>query len=82
MNRKIKSVLYFLFIILGHLDVSEFLEKTITSLRKLKKKRKKNISKIMKILKLVMRFKKFDFHGNLPEAGRFRELDHKQFELE
>jgi hypothetical protein len=22
------------------------------------------------------------FHGNLPEAGRLRELDHKQYELE
>jgi hypothetical protein len=22
------------------------------------------------------------FHGNMPEAGRFRELDHKQYELE
>jgi hypothetical protein len=22
------------------------------------------------------------FHGNLPEAGRFRELDHRQYELE
>jgi hypothetical protein len=21
------------------------------------------------------------FHGNFPEAGRFRELDHKQYEL-
>jgi hypothetical protein len=22
-----------------------------------------------------------NFHGNLPEAGRFRELDHKKYEL-
>jgi hypothetical protein len=23
-----------------------------------------------------------NFHGNLPEAGRLRELDHKQYEVE
>jgi hypothetical protein len=23
-----------------------------------------------------------NFHGNLPEAGRLRELDHQQYELE
>jgi hypothetical protein len=34
------------------------------------------------ILKLFFFSKNKKFHGNLPEAGRLRELDHKQYELE
>jgi hypothetical protein len=71
---------------LGHLEVSEFLEK-MASLNS-----EKNCNKYFKslenleipILMLEVFFSSMNknVHGNLPEAGRFKELDHKQYELE
>jgi hypothetical protein len=48
---------------------------------------KKIISRILKIWNIFFDAGTFfsknkNFHGNLPEAGRLRELDHQQCELE
>jgi hypothetical protein len=34
------------------------------------------------MLEVLFFSKNKNFHGNFPEAERFRELDHKQYELE
>jgi hypothetical protein len=51
------------------------------ALRNSEKNCKKNF-KILENLEIpILMLEIFFFHGNLPEAGRFREFDHKQYEL-
>jgi hypothetical protein len=41
-----------------------------------------NLEQFFFMLEVFFFSKNKNFHGNLPQAGRLRELDHKQYELE
>jgi hypothetical protein len=61
--------------LLGHLEVSEFhKKKTLIKFRK--------FGIIFFYAIEVFFFFNKNFHENLPEAGRLRELDYKQYEFE
>jgi hypothetical protein len=65
---------------LRHLDVSECLKKLLLASVSSEKHRKKDFKNFenFEIFFLCYFSKNKNFHGYLPGAGRFRELDHKQ----